>query len=115
MISFDEGNTQMSKQAEFSIGQVIHHRLFNYRGVIFDVDADFQGTDEWYEKNAQTGEPPKDEPWYHVLIDNDGRVAYVAQRNLEQDQLAEPVDHPLLGNFFFSYEDGQYQSRHVLN
>ncbi|PID50244.1 MAG: DNA-binding protein [Proteobacteria bacterium] len=105
----------MSKEAEFSIGQVIHHRLFNYRGVIFDVDADFQGTEEWYERNAKTGAPPKDEPWYHVLIDNDGRVAYVAQRNLERDYSEEPVEHPLLDNFFVDYENGHYRSRQLLN
>lgn len=105
----------MNIKAEFGIGQVIHHRLFNYRGVIFDVDADFQGTEEWYEKNAKTGAPPKDEPWYHVLIDNDGRVAYVAQRNLEIDHSDDPVEHPLLENFFQGYDSGHYQSRHVLN
>ncbi len=105
----------MNKQADFSIGQVIHHRLFDYRGVIFDVDADFQGSEEWYEKNAKTGMPPKDEPWYHVLIDNDGRVAYVAQRNLEVDYNEDPVEHPLLENFFTGYEQGHYQLRQLLN
>jgi len=105
----------MEKSVDFSIGQIIHHRLFDYRGVIFDVDADFQGTEEWYEKNAQTGEPPKDEPWYHVLIDNDGRVAYVAQRNIEVDATRDPIEHPLLSNFFTSYEQGQYQSKNRFN
>ena len=105
----------MKKKADFAIGQVIQHRLFNYRGVIFDVDAEFQGTEEWYEKNAQAGAQPKDEPWYHVLIDEDGRVAYVAQRNLELDYSKSPIDHPLLTNFFAGYDDGHYQSRHILN
>ena len=105
----------MKKNADFSIGQIIHHRLFDYRGVIFDVDADFQGTDEWYEKNAKTGAPPKDEPWYHVLIDDDGRVAYVAQRNIEADMTRAPVEHPLLSNFFAEYEEGQYQTKNPLN
>lgn len=105
----------MEKKAEFAIGQIIHHRLFNYRGVIFDVDANFQGSEEWYEKNAKAGAPPKDEPWYHVLIDEDGRVAYVAQRNLEVDASDDPVEHPLLENFFAGYDAGHYQSKHVLN
>jgi heat shock protein HspQ len=105
----------MQTKVNFAIGQIVHHLLFDYRGVIFDVDADFQGSEEWYEKNAQTGAPPKDEPWYHVLIDDDGRVAYVAQRNIEADASREPVEHPLLENFFRSYEGGQYQSRHSLN
>nr|CAA6810264.1 MAG: DNA-binding protein [uncultured Thiotrichaceae bacterium] len=105
----------MHTKVNFAIGQIVHHLLFDYRGVIFDVDADFQGTEEWYEKNTSTGAPPKDEPWYHVLIDDDGRVAYVAQRNIESDLSKEPVEHPLLGNFFTNYEDGHYQSRNSLN
>ncbi|WP_020394144.1 heat shock protein HspQ [Thiolinea disciformis] len=105
----------MNKQAIFSIGQVIHHRLFDYRGVIFDVDAEFKGSEEWYEKHTKTGALPRDEPWYHVLIDEDGRVAYVAQRNLESDNSDDPVDHPLLDNFFVGYQDGHYQSRHSIN
>lgn len=105
----------MQTKVNFTIGQIVHHLLFDYRGVIFDVDADFQGSEEWYEKNTATGAPPKDEPWYHVLIDDDGRVAYVAQRNIEPDFSKEPVEHPLLGNFFKNYEDGHYQSRNALN
>ena len=105
----------MNKKADFAIGQVIQHRLFNYRGVIFDVDAEFQGSEEWYEKNAKTGTPPKDEPWYHVLIDEEGQVAYVAQRNLAADYSNEPIEHPLLTNFFAGYDQGQYQTRHLLN
>ena len=101
----------MNKQASFAIGQVIHHRLFDYRGVIFDVDADFQGTEDWYQKHSQNASLPKDEPWYHVLIDDDGRIAYVAQRNLEVDHSNLPVEHPLLDNFFSSYQDGQYHLR----
>ena len=105
----------MRTEVDFSIGQIIHHRLFDYRGVIFDVDADFQGTEEWYEQNAKTGSPPKDKPWYHVLIDDDSRVAYVAQRNLEVDASRDPVEHPLLERFFTRYEQGHYQSRQPLN
>ena len=103
------------KSASFGIGQVIHHRLFNYRGVIFDVDPDFQGTDEWYKKNAEAGSPSKEEPWYHVLIDQDGRVAYVAERNLEVDQSDDPVEHPLLENFFTGFNGDHYQHRQTIN
>ena len=105
----------MEKKVSFAIGQIIHHRLFDYRGVVFDVDANFQGTDEWYEKNTKTGELPKDEPWYHVLIDDDGRVAYVAQQSIEADHNNSPVDHPLLNNFFSDYKEGHYQLRALLN
>ncbi|HRJ53463.1 MAG TPA: heat shock protein HspQ [Candidatus Thiothrix moscowensis] len=103
------------KVASFGIGQVIHHRQFNYRGVIFDVDPDFQGTDEWFQKNHEVGNPSRDEPWYHVLIDQDGRVAYVAECNLEVDDATIPVEHPLLENFFTGFNGDHYQARQTLN
>ena len=58
----------MQAKAKFAIGELIHHRLFDYRGVVFDVDPDFQGTEEWYTRVARS-RPPKDQPWYHVLVD----------------------------------------------
>ncbi|MEN9502917.1 MAG: heat shock protein HspQ [Pseudomonadota bacterium] len=104
------------KIANFGIGQVIHHRLFNYRGVIFDVDAGFQGTEEWFDKNVGANNTSsKDEPWYHVLIDQDGRIAYVAERNLEVDRSDEPVEHPLLENFFSGFDGEHYHARQILN
>lgn len=103
------------KTASFGIGQIIHHRLFDYRGVIFDVDPDFQGTEEWFEKNVEAGNPSKDEPWYHVLIDQDGRVAYVAESNLEADDPRDPVEHPLLENFFTGFDGNHYHARQTLN
>ena len=103
------------KVASFALGQVIHHRLLHYRGVIFDVDPQFQGTEEWFEKNVGAGNPSKDEPWYHVLIDQDGRVAYVAERNLEADYSDDPVEHPLLENFFTGFDGDHYQARQTLN
>ena len=103
------------KTASFGIGQVIHHRLFNYRGVIFDVDPDFQGTEEWFEKNKEVGNPSREEPWYHILIDQDGRVAYVAERNLEAEESIEPVEHPLLDNFFTGFNGHNYQARQTIN
>ena len=95
------------KQAKFSIGQCIHHRLFDYRGVIVDVDPEYSGTDEWYESVAKS-RPPRDEPWYHVLVHDAGNETYVAERNLSQDQSDEPVRHPLLEEFFVDYEKGVY-------
>jgi heat shock protein HspQ len=107
--------TTDEKVASFGLGQVIHHRLFNYRGVIFDVDAAFQGTDEWFQKNMAAGNPSKDEPWYHVLIDQDGRVAYVAERNLEVDDSDTPIEHPLIENFFTGFNGEHYQAKQTLN
>ncbi len=101
------------KQARFSIGQCIHHRLFDYRGVIIDVDAEFLGQEEWYQAMARS-RPPKDEPWYRVLVHDTGRETYVAERNLQEDDSNEPINHPLLGEFFTQFESGHYQSgRHI--
>ncbi len=93
--------------AKFAVGQVVHHRLFDYRGVIVDVDPVFQGTDEWYEQVARS-RPPKDQPWYHVLVDNAGGETYVAERNLEPEHSGEPINHPLVEDFFAAFEDGAY-------
>jgi heat shock protein HspQ len=94
-------------RTKFSVGQLVHHRLFNYRGVIVDVDRDFQGSEEWYEAVAKT-RPPKDQPWYHVLVDGQTHSTYVAERNLEPDDSAEPVVHPMIEHFFAKFENGVY-------
>ncbi len=93
--------------AKYSIGQVITHNRFNYRGVIFDVDPEFQLSDEWYEQVAQS-RPPKDKPWYHVLVDGSYRTTYVAERHLEAAADSEPVHHPMLELIFNEFRDGRY-------
>jgi heat shock protein HspQ len=100
--------------ARFSVGQLIHHRLFEYRGVIVDVDATFDGTDEWYEQVARS-RPPKDEPWYHVLPHEATHTTYVSERNLEADPTGQPISHPLLEEFFEEYRDGRYVANHSFN
>lgn len=95
------------KQAKFAIGQIIKHKLFNYRGVIIDVDFNFLGSEEWYEKVART-KPPKDQPWYHVLVDNSIQQTYVAERNLEVSEVITPINHPVLESYFSRLESGQY-------
>ena len=95
------------REAKFQVGQVIHHRLFDYRGVVVDVDATFQGTEEWYQTMARS-RPPKDEPWYHVLVDQAEHMTYVAERNLEPDLSGEPVIHPVLDEYFDARRDGFY-------
>ena len=104
----------MPSEARFAVGQRIHHRMFDYRGVVFDVDPVFAGSDEWYEEVAQT-RPPRDEPWYHVLVHDAQHTTYVAERNLEPDPGDEPVRHPLLGEYFEAYEAGRYRSRLASN
>ena len=104
----------MTAQAQFAIGQVVHHCKFDYRGVIVDVDAGFEGTDAWYEEVARS-RPPKDKPWYHILVDDSDRITYVAERHLEPDSSTEPVVHPALATFFAGFEDGSYRLRQRAN
>ena len=93
--------------AKFSVGQLVHHRRFGYRGVVVDADARFEGTNEWYEQVARS-RPPRDRPWYHVLPDDSLHTTYVAERNLEPDDCREPIRHPLLAHFFAAFRDGHY-------
>ena len=99
----------VSQNAKFRIGQVIEHKLFDYRGVIYDVDAEFQGTDEWYETVALS-RPPRDKPWYRVLVHNAVHETYVAERNLKDDESGKPVSHPLINVIFDGFSDGIYST-----
>lgn len=106
----DTGHTDQGAphSALFSIGDLVQHRLFGYRGVIIDADPVFQLTDEWYETMAKS-RPPKDSPWYRVLVHDATHETYVAERNLEPDALGEPVNHPSLGQWFDRLEAGRYR------
>ena len=84
----------MDHSAKFFVGQIVRHKKFDYRGVVFDADATFQGTSEWYELVARS-RPPKHHPWYHVLVDGAEHTTYVAERHLESDERGLPVKHPL--------------------
>jgi heat shock protein HspQ len=95
-------------QANWAIGQLVHHKLFDYRGVIYDVDPVFMLSDEWYEQVARS-RPPKDEPWYRVLVDGSDQETYVAQRNLEIDTQDSAINHPMIDDYFSSLENGQYR------
>jgi len=97
-------------EAAFAIGDVVHHRRFDYRGVVVDVDPVFSGTQEWYEQMARS-RPPKDRPWYHVLVHGATHRTYVAERHLERDDSGEQVLHPELGQFFDLFQDGRYSRR----
>ena len=96
--------------ARFTLGQLVHHRLFDYRGVIVDVDPVFLGSEEWYEQVART-RPPKDEPWYHVLVHNAEHQTYVAERNLELDLSKDPINHPEVPEYFDAFRGGTYLPR----
>lgn len=104
----------MSDRARFNVGQVVHHRKFDYRGVVVDVDAEFQGSEEWYDQVARS-RPPKDQPWYQVLVDDSDHMTYVAERHLEADETQMPVNHPHVSDIFGSFADGTYYRREQLN
>ena len=95
-------------EAQFGVGEVIHHKRFGYRGVVIDVDPVCQASDEWYEAVARS-RPPRDAPWYHVLVHDAAHTTYVAERNLERDTADAPIRHPMLREFF----DGRCEGRYV--
>ena len=98
------------KTAKFSIGQVVRHRLFPFRGVIFDVDPQFANSEEWYESIPAEVRPRKDQPFYHLLAENSETeyVAYVSEQNLLEDDSDEPVRHPQIREMFDKRPDGRY-------
>jgi len=106
--------SSMNKSALFFMGQQVTHKLFDYRGVIFDVDPEFSGTEEWYAQMAKSS-PPKDKPWYHVLVHDAGHTTYVAEQNIEVHDGNEYIDHPLLSAFFDGFNDGIYSPKRNLN
>ncbi|MXX15712.1 MAG: heat shock protein HspQ, partial [Gammaproteobacteria bacterium] len=86
----------MIRSAKFQIGQVVKHRLFDFRGVIFDVDPEFNNTEEWYQSIPEDIRPRKDQPFYHLFAENDqtAYIAYVSEQNLLPDDRDEPLHHP---------------------
>ena len=101
------------RQARFKIGQVVRHRLFPFRGVIFDVDPEFANTEEWWNAIPEEIRPRKDQPYYHLLAENDTShyTAYVSEQNLLVDESGEPITHPGAETYFVLDEDGQFRLR----
>ena len=99
--------------ARFTIGDVVRHRMFDFRGVIFDIDPVFANTDEWYESIPEDARPRKDQPFYHLLAENaeQSYIAYVSQQNLVPDESEEPIDHPAIEAYFNGFDQGRYQLR----
>lgn len=99
------------RQARFRIGDVVRHRLFPFRGVVFDVDPTFANTDEWYEAIPEAVRPRKDQPFYHLYAENAEAeyVAYVSEQNLLPDESGEPVRHPRVDEDFRREADGHYR------
>jgi heat shock protein HspQ len=99
--------------ARFTIGEVVRHRLFDFRGVIFDVDPVFANSEEWYQAIPEEIRPAKDQPYYHLLAENaeSSYIAYVSQQNLLADTDGEPVDHPAISGMFEDFDQGRYRLR----
>ena len=97
--------------ARYGIGDVVRHRLLDFRGVIFDVDPTFANSDEWYDAIPENLRPAKDQPFYHLLAENaeSSYIAYVSQQNLVADDDGDPVDHPAIGSLFDAFDGERYR------
>lgn len=102
--------------ARFGIGDVVRHKQFDFRGVVFDIDPVFANSEEWYESIPQDVRPKREQPYYHLLAENgeNAYVAYVSQQNLVGDGDGGPVDHPSVEQLFEDFRDGHYRLRHGL-
>ena len=109
----DRRHSLSMPEARFAIGEVVRHRLLDFRGVIFDVDPEFANSEEWYQAIPEEIRPAKDQPFYHLLAENaeSSYVAYVSQQNLVHDESDEPVDHPAVGTMFDSFDGERYRLR----
>ena len=101
------------REAKFKIGDVVKHRVFPFRGVVFDVDPVFDNTEEWLASIPEEVRPHKDQPFYHLLAENAETtyVAYVSEQNLLADETGEPCRHPLLREMFMSPKRGVYRMK----
>jgi len=104
------------RTAKFAIGQVVKHRIYPFRGVIFDVDPVFSNTEEWLASIPEEVRPRRDQPFYHLLAENEDSsyVAYVSQQNLLDDGIAGPIDHPNVSQLFEDFFGGRYRLRRSL-
>ncbi len=106
----------MIRNAKYQIGQIVRHRIFPFRGVIFDVDPEFNNTEEWYQSIPEDIRPAKNQPFYHLLAENEETeyIAYVSEQNLLPDDTGRPVRHPQVKEIFKLDSDGTYRPRNVL-
>ena len=95
-------------KTKFLVGQIVHHKLFDYIGVVFDVDPFFKGQDEWYEYVALS-RPSKNKPWYHVLVHTAEHTTYVAEQNLILEKHPKAIQHSHINSLFTKFDGSQYQ------
>lgn len=103
-------SVKKTNQAKFSIGQVVRHRLFPFRGVVFDIDPEFDNTEEWWLSIPEDRRPRKDQPFYHLFAENAETeyIAYVSEQNLVPDDSGDPVRHPQVAELFEQDDNGGY-------
>ena len=101
----------MIRKAKFQIGQVVKHRIYPFRGVVFDVDPIFDNTEEWYQSIPEEIRPSKDQPFYHLFAENEETeyIAYVSEQNLLEDDRLTPLRHPQISEVFQVDDDGTYR------
>ena len=103
-----------ARTAKFQIGQIVRHRIFSFRGVVFDIDPEFNNTEEWWLSIPEEVRPSKDQPFYHLLAENAETeyVAYVSEQNLLPDTSGAPIRHPEVAEVFVRDDSGSYRQRH---
>ena len=109
-------DTPRHSRARFAIGDIVKHKHFDFRGVVFDIDPVFANSEEWYESIPQDMRPTREQPFYHLLAENgeNSYVAYVSQQNLIDDGEYGPVDHPSVSELFDDFAEGRYRLRRGL-
>ncbi len=115
MTSHKKTETVFSKSTKYQIGQVVRHRVYPFRGIVFDVDPEFSGTEEWFESIPEHIRPERDQPFYHLLAEaeqtKESYIAYVSEQNLMRDDSGKPVNHPAAIQLFPEAQDGVYVFR----
>lgn len=101
--------------ASFALGQIVRHRDLGYRGVVYDVDPVYQGSEEWYQRHVDEPQSDREAPWYYVIVDEGETETYVPEQNLEADESGEPVWHPEIEDLFLDFCNGAYVPRQLTN
>ncbi len=106
-------HAKQARTAKFAIGSVVKHRVYPFRGVIFDIDPVFNNTEEWWNAIPEEVRPSKDQPFYHLLAENAETeyVAYVSEQNLVPDPSPDPLRHPQINEIFVKTRDGKLKAR----
>lgn len=116
-LPMDGKTTMITAEPKYHLGQIVRHRKHPFRGVVFDVDAVFSNTDEWYENIPEENRPSKDQPFYHLLAEGGHGyyIAYVSEQNLILDDTGEPISHPDIENIFGEFDGDSYPLHFQLN